>query len=361
VSLRKKHEDRPIPPRDQDRHFIHAALGGLGLCVAGLYMAVGLPLLAPFGGSGAWDPRFMEHALSGIGTPAGDGGRDAAYLADTGADGLEKPVLVMTVGSTKKLSDLFAYMGYHLDTVRDQPTSVPRVYLASFPRDLEAVPSIDARKAVFIRTMLPLVLKVNESILLDRGRLLALRSRVDASKPMTAEENAWLQDLSRRYGLDSPDFDLLLKRVDVIPPSIALAQAAEESGWGTSRFAREANAAFGQYTYDDENGLVPERREDGKRHLIRAYDHLLDGVRSYALNLNTHEAYRQFRRQRAEMRAHGQELDGLTLVPALLAYSEGGQAYVDTVETIIRANDLSPFDRARLRGGKVSNVLVARN
>jgi Bax protein len=178
---------------------------------------------------------------------------------------------------------------------------------------------------------------------------------------MTPEDNAWLQDLSRRYGLDAPDFDLLLKRVDIIPPSIALAQAAEESGWGTSRFALEGNAPFGQYTFDDGNGLIPERREDGKRHLIRTYEHLLDGVRSYAQNLNIHEAYRQFRRQRAEMRAHGQELDGVKLVPALLAYSERGQAYVETVETIIRANNLAPFDRARLKGGKVSNILVARN
>ncbi|MGB8274631.1 MAG: glucosaminidase domain-containing protein [Alphaproteobacteria bacterium] len=361
MSLKQTHENLPIPPRGQDKHYIQAALGGLGLCVAGLYMAVALPHFAPFAGPESWDARFMDHALTTASGPAGDRARDSAYIEDRDEDGLDKPGLVMTVGSTKKLSDLFANMGYHLDTVREEQTLVPRVYLASLPRDLDDVPSLDARKAVFIRTMLPLVLKVNESILLERGRLLALRTRINLGKPIPPEDRAWLQELSTRYGLAEPDFGLLLRRVDIIPPSVAIAQAAEESGWGTSRFAREGNAPFGQYTFDDDNGMVPAHREDGKRHMIRAYDRLLDGVRSYAQNLNSHDAYRQFRIQRAEMRARGRELDGVSLVPALLAYSERGQAYVDTIQTIIRANDLAPFDRARLKGGKLSSFLVARN
>lgn len=351
------HEGRPIPPRGQDRHFVHAALGGLGLCVAGLYMAVALPHFAPFATPGGWDSRFVQDSLSGLDASA-DVSRGSAYITEAGADGLEKPGIVMTVGSAKKLSDLFATMGYHLSTVREEPTDVPRVYLASFPRDLDNVVSVDARKAMFIRTMLPLILKANESILRNRGRLLALRARLDNSKPISADDQTWLQTISHRYGLDHLDFGVLLKRVDVIPPSLALAQAAEESGWGTSRFAVEGNAPFGQYTYDSDEGMTPERRDDGKRHYIHAYDRLLDGVASYMRNLNTHDAYRQFRRERAQMRAHGQEIDGMKLVPALLTYSERGQAYVDSIESLIRSNNLGPFDRARLRGGKLPSELV---
>jgi Bax protein len=351
------HEGRPIPPRGQDRHFVHAALGGLGLCVAGLYMAVALPHFAPFGAPGGWDSRFMQYSLSGLDASA-DASRDSAYITDADADGLEKPGIVMTVGSAKKLSDLFATMGYRLNTVRDEPTDVPRVYLASFPRDLDNIASIDARKAMFIRTMLPLVLKANESILQDRGRLLALRARLNGGKPISTDDQAWLQEISHRYGLDQLDFDVLLKRVDVIPPSLALAQAAEESGWGTSRFAVEGNSPFGQYTFDSDEGMAPARRDDGKHHYIHSYDRLLDGVSSYMQNLNTHDAYRQFRRERAQMRSHGQEIDGMKLVPALLTYSERGQAYVDTIENLIQSNNLGPFDRARLRGGKVPSDLV---
>lgn len=266
---------------------------------------------------------------------------------------------VVSAGSAHTLTALFTGMGYTLDGVREGGRLVPRVFAASLPPDLERVDSVEARKAVFLKAMLPLVLRVNERILLDRGRVLALREREQSGRGLTAGERAWLEDVSRRYALGEVDFDRLLARVDVIPPSLALAQAAEESGWGTSRFAVEGNAAFGQWTFDNDDGIVPRDRERGKSHLIRSYDHLLEGAWAYAMNLNTHPAYREFRRLRAERRRNGRELDGYELAGTLKRYAERGRAYVQSVRTIMRANRLRSLDGARLKGTVLANVVVA--
>jgi Bax protein len=270
-----------------------------------------------------------------------------------------EPGGVVSAGSAHTLTALFTGMGYTLEGVREGGRLVPRVFTASLPPDLERVDSVETRKAVFLKAMLPLVLRVNERILLDRGRVLALREREQSGRGLTAGERAWLEDVSRRYVVDGLDFDRLLARVDVIPPSLALAQAAEESGWGTSRFAVEGNAAFGQWTFDSDNGIVPRERERGKSHLIRSYDHLLEGVWAYAVNLNTHPAYREFRKLRAERRRSGRELDGYELAGTLKRYAERGRAYVQSVRTIMRANRLRSLDRARLKGAVLANVLVA--
>lgn len=343
--------------RCEDQDFIYAALGGLTLCVAALYMAVALPRLAPLvapklleaaqpGHSLAWAP-IENMAGPQLVHPVFDGDKD-----------LEKPTRVMRIGSTEKLADLFAGMDYTLDLGSDS-VEVPRVFLASLPGDFKSVPSNDVRKELFIRTMLPLVLEVNEGILMDRGRLLSLRARTAAGRAPTAEEASWLNELAERYGLDKPDYDQLLARVDIVPPSLAVAQAAEESGWGTSRFARQGNAAFGQITFNEDDGLVPDHRDDGKHHLIRSYDQLLDGVRSYAHNLNTHDAYRQFRKLRAQMRMHGQNLDPMKLVASMSLYSERRDGYVDNIQNLIRANNLEALDKAKLRGGEMGDLLAA--
>jgi Bax protein len=352
VSSKDGSEIRVIRPKSrQDQDFIYAALGALTLCVAALYMAVALPRVAPL-----IAPKLVDLRLQALGSwiPSDDVAAQAGPVVVASSGGLEKPAQVMQVGSTEKLTDLFAGMGYNLG--RGDQVEVPRVFLASLPSDLKSLSSTDTRKELFTRTMLPLVLKVNESILLERGRLLALRARSESGRAPTAEEAAWLNDLAARYGLEKPDYDQLLTRVDVIPPSLALAQAAEESGWGTSRFMSEGNAAFGQYTFAEDAGLVPTHRDDGKRHLVRSYDHLLDAVQSYAHNLNIHDAYRQFRKQRAETRARGQELNGYELASSLYAYSERRADYIDAIQSLIRANNLEPLDRAKLRGGRLAGL-----
>jgi Bax protein len=320
---------------------------GLGLCVAGLYAAAALSPVAPVPRLGALD--------GGLEVAAGTDPR--APVAGEGAD-LAKPATVMAVGSAEKLSDVFADLGYDLDRVRGRQDVVPRVFLVSLPRDLKGVHSVDTRKRVFLRAILPLVLKVNEGILLERGRLLALRQRAEAGRDFTPAARIWLEDLARRYGVETLDFDELLTRVDAVPPALALAQAAEESGWGTSRFALEGNAPFGQWTWDPENGIVPSKRDNGKSHLVRVYDHLLDGVQAYSLNLNTHAAYRGFRKMRADMRRTGHELDGYALAGTLTRYSERGAAYIESIRTIMRINDLRPLDHARLRRAMLANLIA---
>lgn len=330
----------------QDLRFERMVVAFMGLCIAALILAA---MLRPVGSQAG------ALALTTAALP------DATASVPGGEARLVKPATVVTIGSAAKLTDMFAGMGYHLDRVRRRVDPVPQVFLANLPRDLDGVASVDTRKAVFLRTMLPLVLKANESILLDRGRLLALRQRQASGRELSQGARAWLAELAKRYRLDKPDIDRLLTRVDIIPPSLALSQAAEESGWGTSRFALEGNAPFGQWTFDAAAGIVPREREDGQKHVVRSYDHLLDGVRAYSLNLNSHRAYREFREMRARMRRMGEDIDGYTLAGTLTRYSERGAAYVESIRTIMRANELSPLDHARLEGATLAWLLRPGN
>lgn len=255
-----------------------------------------------------------------------------------------KPVQVAMVGSAEKLFNL---INYRLDGVR-RHGKVPRVFLASLPSRLPKIRRPSKRKVIFIKTTLPLILHVNELIQQDRAEIKALRAKKKSSARLTDWENLRLQAISRTYGLNNVDMEELLRRVDVIPPSLALAQSAEESGWGTSRFAREGNALFGQRTFRGNKGIVPKERAKGAAYKVRAFDHLIDGVKSYARNLNTHAAYRKFRATRSVLRRGGKTLNGHGLAEALTAYSERGRAYVKTIQSIIRVNGLHQFDKVRL-------------
>tara|TARA_R110000787_G_scaffold50188_1_gene119895 strand:+ start:586 stop:1692 length:1107 start_codon:yes stop_codon:yes gene_type:complete len=284
----------------------------------------------------------LFHARSG-------GGRGAAPIAELAR--LAKPERVLTVSSTGKLSDLFDRIGYRLDGVRADG-NVPRLLIGALPKDLSLLRQSGERKLVFIKSTLPIILHVNEQVLKQRDRIVSLREKVDAGGTLSADERAWLNWIADRYGLEGRDFDALLERVDVIPPSLAIAQAAEESGWGTSRFAREGNALFGQRVYrEDLDGLVPEERGEDEVFRVRAFNHLIDGVRAYVHNLNSHFAYEGFRARRAELRAAEQAIDGKELIEMLDRYSERGEAYVETIRTIMRVNRLGVFDRARLHEG----------
>jgi Bax protein len=210
---------------------------------------------------------------------------------------------------------------------------------------------------MFIETALPLILHVNEMIARDRARLVSLRARMANGETISDADQAWLRTEADAYGLDHVDMDELMLRVDVIPPSLALAQSAEESGWGTSRFAQEGNALFGQRIWTDNGGLVPNERGDGDRYRVAAFDRLIDGVVSYARNLNSHPAYDAFRRARAAQRHGRGTLDGFTLAGSLARYSERGARYIRAVRTIIRSNALDSFDHARLDDQLVTATL----
>lgn len=266
---------------------------------------------------------------------------------------------VLFVSGSEKLAELFLGMGYGLESVRAGADTVPRVFLTSMPGDLDDIAAVERRKKLFLESMLPLVLRANEAILRDRRRLVAVSEATDRGDAPAASDAAWLSRLAARYGTGPLDLDGLMRRVDVVPPSLALAQAAIESGWGTSRFAREGRAIFGQRVYGITDGIKPEARAEGEDFLIARFDGLDRGVASYIHNLNTHWAYKQLRLRRAELRLLGLRLDGALLATSLTAYSERGEDYVRDLRAIIRANDLRPLDRARLNTKDAMEVVAA--
>lgn len=255
--------------------------------------------------------------------------------------GLESGLSMGERDSAARLDAAFARMGYRLDAVA-KGARVPALFLPAVPGDLDELPDTDDKKHVFLRVMLPLVLVVNEEIAEDRRRLDAMAAG------RAARDEAWLAELAARYGAEGAAPAQLLRRVDMVPPSLALAQAAEESGWGTSRFVREANNLFG-HVGDD---VTPQGDAAGPR--MAAFSSLFDAVRAYVHNLNTHPAYEGLRRARAAARARGTFPDGHSLAGTLVRYSERGGAYVDTIRALIRANRLLRFDHARLDRGVAS-------
>jgi Bax protein len=280
--------------------------------------------------------KSMPEAIHG----ARFGGRIATVI--------RKPVPVQYVLPPLNLQPLFDRIGYRLDHVR-RYGEVPRLFLVSLPLDLQQIKQSGKRKALFIKMALPLILHANEMILWDRRRVLRLLAKARVGKTIAPGEQIWLNNKANEYGLAEPDLTELVRRIDVIPPSLALAQAAEESGWGTSRFAREGNAIFGQRTWRGKNGIKPMRRDEGKKFKVRSFGSLIDGIMSYARNLNGHFAYDKFRLARETQRRRGGELDGYSLAPTLERYSERGGAYIKTIRMLMRVNKLQAFDKARLR------------
>lgn len=259
-----------------------------------------------------------------------------------------KPQVGEQMASVAALDAHFERIDYDLATVRGSKDHVPRLFLEKLPADIADVLSPETRKRIFIKSVLPVILRVNEDILVARQRLVKLRATLDGGMTLADEQRDWLYQMAERYETDPYDWDAFMARVDIVPPSLAIAQAAEESGWGTSRFAREGNALFGQYTYKASHGMLPEERANGRRHLIRAYSSLVEGVRSYMHNLNYHRAYGEFRAARKWLRSHAKPMDGHSLAGELIRYSERGADYVKTIRHIIRINKLSPLDDARL-------------
>lgn len=260
-----------------------------------------------------------------------------------------KPIKIKS-HSTERLSGQFKRLGYTLAKVRDGLIDVPRVLPDSVPRDIGEIHDANERKRLFLKMILPLALLINDSILQDRTRVERYRDRLESGDTLKARERTWLNDRFAAYKVDPGDFKSLLYRVDIVPASLVLAQAAVESGWGTSRFAREGNALFGQWTWskNENDGIVPENRIEGKTHMIKAFQTPVDAVSSYMRNLNTHRAYRDLRKIRASFRKSDTKITGSALAEGLEAYSEKGYAYVKLIKQIIRTNRLGGLDDADL-------------
>ncbi len=306
--------------------------GALGLVLALVAILIGASILRP-PAEGTSAPKAVWRIT--------ETGPDLAIDWDTVAGRLSRTGI-------RSLATAYRDLGYDLEGLRSGSGRVPRLFLASLPRDMGALRENRARKAVFFLSVLPLVLQTNDEIRLERRRLWRLRSEKALGLKASAQDRLWLAMMSGRYRTKRGDVDALLNRVDIIPPSLALAQAAEESGWGTSRFVREGNAIFGQWTTAKGRGLAPLLRDTGLTHKVRSFDSLLDSVRSYARNLNTHPSYRNLRNKREMLRRKGAPLDGSVLAGQLKNYSQRGEDYVATLRTIIEGNNLRRLDDARL-------------
>jgi len=250
------------------------------------------------------------------------------------------------------IETLFETLNYTQESWDAGIREVPRLFITNIPSrwrsSSAAEVDVATKKRLFFRLMGPGVLLANELIDADRTRLLVLIEAADAT--LSADDSQWLEDLARRYRVElSSDEAMqeLVSRVDNVPPSLPLAQAAEESGWGTSRFADLGNALFGQWTWSE--GIAPLERREGKGdYSIAKFDTPLDSIRAYMLNLNSHPAYRELREQRRQTRDRGEQLSGWELARTLTSYSERGEAYVESLHTIMRVNALAATDSAYL-------------
>ncbi len=255
----------------------------------------------------------------------------------------------VTLREAGELEQLFLDNGYEISALQeDDGLGVPRLAVTALPRDMARIHDAEVRKQLFLRTLLPLVLQANRELRRARAKVIAALDAQAAGR-LSATDALWLESVALWYGAEPGDAADLLSRIDAVPPSLALAQAAQESGWGTSRFALRANALFGQRAWgDDAIGLAPTDA-DRKDFKVRAFPDLQSAVRSYLHNLNSHRAYQDLRDRRARARALGVPLHALELVGGLRNYSEEGPEYVAALTELIRSNQLQALDEVRLR------------
>ena len=240
------------------------------------------------------------------------------------------------------IEQLFEDTGYTLKEVREKKLVKP-VALTLLPNEIRMIESTKKRKEFFIQIVLPLILQENNNIRLDRKRLFKIINKSNN----TNLEKKWLQKKYKQYGIPSKDLSILKIRMDEIPVSLAIAQAAKETGWGTSRFALEGNALFGQWTWSGE-GLKPKDADKDEGHKVMKFNVLQASVRAYQRNINTHSTYRDFREARAKLRDKGEPLDSLILAEYLKEYAETGNQYVEVLQKIIKQNNLKDFDDVKL-------------
>ncbi len=240
------------------------------------------------------------------------------------------------------IKQLFEDTDYKLDDVRQKKLVKP-VALTLLPAEIKMIENTKKRKEFFIQIVLPLILKENNNIRLDRKTLFNIINKSNNTKI----EKKWLKNKFKQYGIPSKDLSILKIRMDEIPVSLAIAQAAKETGWGTSRFAQEGNALFGQWTWSGE-GLKPKEADENKGHKVMKFNVLQASVRAYQRNLNTHSSYENFRLARAELRDSERPLDSILLSQFLKNYAETGNQYVEVLQKIIKQNNLKDFDDAKL-------------
>jgi len=240
----------------------------------------------------------------------------------------------------------------------ESKTSVPNIAPSFFPSDMPAL-SVKERKALFMKSVLPHVLDVNHGIAKERKHVEAALAKLQKGQKLASMEKERLAEIAKRYRLKKrvdeimgsdpePALRELVLRVDEIPVGMAIAQAAVESAWGTSRFALEGNAIFGQWVFSPSKGMKPQGKDESANFSVARFSGLTKSVEAYMRNLNTLWAYEDFRVERARMRTEGKGLDSMRLAAGLLLYSEKRESYVESVRKVLRGNRLGQFDGATL-------------
>lgn len=225
--------------------------------------------------------------------------------------------------------------------------------------DFASILDPEERKQSFFDFLQPYVDAQNAKVSRQRQRLLGIMQRVNEGRVLARRDRNFVLELAREYEVDGSDhadpefLERLLRRVDVIPPSLVLAQAAKESGWGSSRFAKEAYNFFGQWCYERGCGLVPNRRRASANHEVKAFSSIEEAVNAYFMNLNTFPSYLDLRLIRAELRESSRVIDGISLSEGLDSYSERGEAYVRELQSLIHYNELLELDAGLSNPGAV--------
>ena len=243
--------------------------------------------------------------------------------------------------TTDDLNKIFDKQKYYISSVRDKKL-VPNISINKFPKDFNLISSTKDKKSLFIRSLLPLIISENNKIIEANKRIKKINN--NTFEYIARDDALWLKKQFKNYKVKSHHIDDLIAKVDIIPVSIALAQAAIESGWGTSRFVSEGNALFGQWSWFKGSGIIPKKRDSDETYEIKSFENLRQSVAAYMKNLNSHNNYSEFRAVRNNYRINNSKINSIKLIKYLSNYAENTE-YSKILEKIIKKNDLQEFDQ----------------
>jgi Bax protein len=245
--------------------------------------------------------------------------------------------------SASTIEEVFNLNKYDLEKVKKTKLINVGNKITRLPKELKNVSSVKRRKELFIKIILPLIIEENARIRFDRKKLFVILNKSNNTKI----DKEWLKMKFKQYGVKNNDLATLKIRMDEIPVSLAIAQSAKETGWGSSRFAQEGNALFGQWTWSG-NGITPAAVDKNAKHKIARFKVLKASVKAYQRNLNTHPSYKDFRKERAIQRDNDKKLNSLDLVKYLDKYAETGVEYTIILKKIIKQNSLTEYDNVEI-------------
>ena len=262
-------------------------------------------------------------------------------------------IRIVEPGTVTDLEDAFNRYRYDISQLQ---AGVPPLIFESFPSELSNINPSSRKKSIFVQTLLPMILLANKEITEERADLLNLQRLLANNQTLKETQLHRLSTLQQRYAVKgeptaSKTLAQLQRRIDQVPAELALAQAANESAWGTSRFSQQGNNLFGEWTFTPGTGIIPEGRPEGATYEVRRFNTLYDSIRSYLRNLNTHSAYTDFRQLRTDARKRGETPNGISLAEGLTQYSTRREAYILDLQNLIRQNNLQRFTQVQLRQG----------